>query len=301
MELALASIMVDISMTVAGWLHQSAVSKKDRKTLELVSTIQSFGSGEYTKEWTASELLRAMEGRLTVPMVSTVLETASFTGLAKEIFLSELTGASTNKKDATKLSLRIYFRQNLPDDIKKDHSRNFSDFIYRSIRDNSASWIKQLREKHPEALTNLSSMATNRRIHATLDAIENHLYLSRQFDRGNSSEEWEMWQDKYARQVVHAHGFIQPPDFNNSRRISIDDLYVAQNLLNKLPTQTPSMTIDRCLSALIVLLFSGIPVEANRLSVRSWLPPLRNALHRNQSRFTLLFEITRNYTMSCRF
>jgi hypothetical protein len=93
--------------------------------------------------------------------------------------------------------------------------------------------VRQLRKASPETLQGLRTLAYGARFVATLHAINRHVAaLAGEPDPAADKD----FLDRYRRHVVDYHGKIQPPDFDRRRRLPLDALYVAPDLV-ELPVE----------------------------------------------------------------
>lgn len=226
MELALASLIVDVSLGVAEWVKVGLGARKNKKMEELVASLQKVDGAELASSIDRLQLAGVMRGKIDASLVSSLIASPTFQTLVRELFLAIIADAGAHKNDQIQSLITSYFRRELVGIAEDSDICHFSDGICAILSKMAHRQVDLLNESHPNVLTGLQNAAASKRITSTLEAVESHLASFHEPDSERRQRKKE-WIEKYRRQCIRVHGHIIPPDFDRSRKIPIADLYVS--------------------------------------------------------------------------
>lgn len=109
--------------------------------------------------------------------------------------------------------------------------------VYGEVDAAIALVVGELQQNNREAWQELQQVAGTTLVLATLDAIQRH---NASVLSARDPESWKLarqWEETYRTQAVQAHGYIEPPDFDRKRKVPIEDLYVAPQILSGRSTE----------------------------------------------------------------
>lgn len=105
----------------------------------------------------------------------------------------------------------------------------FLDQAFEAIDAQCRIVADDVRRVYPKLAIDIREQAALRRMTNILEAIDRH---NRTLSAAPHPRMAERALQQYRRQVVQAHGTIEPPDFETRRQVPIDDLYVSPRFLS---------------------------------------------------------------------
>lgn len=119
-----------------------------------------------------------------------------------------------------------------------------ADQLLEAVMDHYEIAVGVVRDDFPNAYARLKDESQHRRIACILEAIHDRLGGE---PAGTTPGEMDVFIQTYRRQVLQAHKYITPPDFDRRKDVAIEELYVS-----------PTITADRALDREVVDLLNEV-------------------------------------------
>jgi hypothetical protein len=177
----------------------------------------------------------------TITRIANFLRTRDAETVARQVLVSELAGHNLAYETDLRLQIRalLILHAQVPEQI----SERAAESVYKAILEGCALIIAAV-ERHPEEAARLRSSAWGELITSHLESISR---TNTFFSRRTPSElaQFLEFEAMYRQQVNARYETITPPNFDNRRRIPIDDIYVLPRF-SKLETEEgPSQQLVR--------------------------------------------------------
>jgi len=152
-----------------------------------------------------------------------LLESDDIHAILHELLAARLTDAP--ERDIAKLRSAL---QNYGTQLQRSWPAEYLGSLFDAVDYFLAGVVGRLEGAQPVGLERIRSQASAARITAILGAIERHTEgLLGQID----PKAERFYLEGYRRHIVEQYGAIEPPDFNNRRRVPIADLYVSPEII----------------------------------------------------------------------
>lgn len=223
----LESVVADLAsaalLRIGRQIEAAAKSNRDAMAAEELRASSIIGNIDFR----TSPLRLAVDlpHGVTVGSISNLLSSPEMEALSFELSTLVLTGSLVPAKQRVSARWKAIVARNCPE--AGDIANDLLDLLVTHYE--IATEI--VRDEFPNVHTRLHEDANYHRLSCVLEAIHQNL------DRTGpliSPSEVERFTERYRHQLLRAHKYITPPDFDSRRDVAIDDLYVS-----------PTITADR--------------------------------------------------------
>ncbi|MBF4595705.1 NACHT domain-containing protein [Curtobacterium flaccumfaciens] len=232
MIISLITLLLDAAVAGSGIVQSTSKRRASKASKGLLSSVQALDADALSGGLSPVELASYMRGAVSAQSVNAVLQSRQFSRLLRELFLALLIDPEEDKAAQVANSLRLVLVQELSRKAADDDSEYFAAALVKAVEDGFIELIAAVRAENPEAVANLQQGALLKRISDILANIDRHYELITSRSQISIAER-DGWIKTYRQLCKHHHGFITPPDLDDSKKIPMEDLYV-----------TPSLTVS---------------------------------------------------------
>lgn len=255
MDFGLVSVLLDSVIQASVMFNEHAERKKQKKSDNLTAIVQQLDVESVTASIRPAKLAAFMRGNVTAALVGPVINGPSFRGLVKEMFLAVVTDHAADKVDLVRSSMSLVLSGAMQSKASQADIEHFCSHLVQALTEACESVVAEVRSSNPEVLLALQSTALLKRLTAALENIESHSVSLAKTSTHEALEERRKWLGTYRSLCRKDHGYIEPPDFDTSRKIPMSQLYVLPTISYEgpnsyrdgeiMPFETFQTSIDR--------------------------------------------------------
>lgn len=198
---------------------------KPEKDSEKSPVYELLSSGIPIDKVSTLELASISNGTITARQAKNALSNNSVRFIAQQIVCANLIGATHEKFERLRESLKISFCIAIGVSPDSEPAIAMSNGIFAAITRSTKEYL-DANQLTDEEITTSEFAARVALIQARVDSIEANLNSIQKFGNSGKREELEEWIKSYRSQCERAHRTITPPDFRERNPVPLDKIYV---------------------------------------------------------------------------
>lgn len=226
MDFGLVSVLLESVIQVSAMVGEHTRRKKQRVKDLLSSTIQQLDGETVASAVDSAALASFMRGSLTAADIKPILCGPAFRGLIKEMFLVVVTDHSNEALRSVGKSMSLILHGGLKSRASDEDIDYFSAKLIEALEGACREIVDKVKIASPESLVSLQQVALLKRITSVLENVDKNFAALTAATQPGNADKWIAWISTYRTLCAKIHGYIQPPDFDNNRKIPMHDLYV---------------------------------------------------------------------------
>lgn len=225
----LAGALADVVATTTARIARAAdpfgkaKSKRSRRLLEKLRTL------DLLETLQTVEILNALAPEQSMKDVTSALQTPQGKASASQIVASRIVSPGSPVPAQVTHTISLQFAP---------PNQGLAEAITAAIAAAVDDCLARLEEVDHEAAQDLRQTAGASLIASTLQSVHSHAENAALYTDPHRIAALGVWEQKYRSQMRIQHGHIVPPDFEQKRKVPLDDLYVAPKLRKYGATQS---------------------------------------------------------------
>ncbi len=225
-EATLTGVLTDAIHAAGAWLARAVAARKGRPSEQDRFIAEWFDSYELVSGLTAPPALPTGTNEQTV---AAWLQSHESQAVFQELIVVRLTDAPLSDLDCVRQNLRFTCLDAFPD-LQVSDANRLSDAIFDASDFQLIELMGRLESGREAFRTQVRQAAFDGRHAALLRAIERHTNAYAEKTAADRVRERD-YIARYRRVAASEHGFLEPPDFEQRRKIPIRDLYVVPDII----------------------------------------------------------------------